>query len=191
MIPPPETEMSCFVMLPFCSLHPTSQNLPKSQLSINRYSYLTNFFSLSFSVQKNLMWDAVNKMATLQNSLFPFPVAELFQAPLEAGLSNNLMETRSKCLWVKCRGPWTKMSCGECLRNLDPSTKSMSSVIKLLVKVKVRWKKQRLIFVVHGVRVRWVVKFLTLGYQIKYSPIKVNKHTYLVSTAEAWREKTC
>ena len=137
------------------------------------------------------MWDVVNKMATLQNSLFPFPVAELFQAPLAAGLSNNLMETRSKCLWVKCRGPWTKMSCGECLRNLDPSTKSMSSVIKLPVKVKVRWKKQRLIFVVHGVRVRWVVKFLTLGYQIKYSPIKVNKHTYLVSTAVAWRGKTC
>ena len=68
----------------------------------------------------------------------------------------------------------TRRSCGECLKNLDPSTKSMSSVIKLPVKVKVRSKKQRLISVCDGVRVRWVVNFQTRGYQIKYSPIKVN-----------------
>ena len=96
-------------------------------------------------------------MVTLQNSLFPFPVAELFQTPLAPGLSNNLMGTGSKCLWVKCRGPWTRTSCGECLKNSDPSTKSMSSVIKLPVKVKVRSKKQRFISVCDGVRVRWVV----------------------------------
>lgn len=129
-----------------------------SQKNFNFVHLKLFFLSLSLSVRRNLMWDVVNKMATLQNSLFPFLAAGLFQAPLVAELSNNLMGTRSKCLWVKCRGPWTRMSCEECLRSSDLSTKSMSSVIKLLVKVKVRSKKQRLISVCDGVKGQLILK---------------------------------
>ena len=69
-------------MLPFCSPHPTS-----------------DFSELKKKERKNSLNNCINVLNVSG------AVAELFQTPLAAGLSNNLMGTRSKCLWVKCHGP--------------------------------------------------------------------------------------